>query len=674
MEPYYKTRARSTARKLAGWLMEAPVKAEPLSASEVKQRLRRVREHARDNAEALVEQLRTSILEKYPGVKVKSAADSAEAVDYIADNSDGMTIVSTSNSRVVDQELKPGLISRGYTVINSYLDEFDLEGKEAREVAEIPVLYEKDMEAPFTVVAEMAGLGPEGGAGPGTRRYLAVLGANAVAAEDGSVFVLEHFHNIHRDLKEARKVFLVVGLDKIVSTREDAAFQAQCMGLFGAENLVLGIQPRAEKECAIADLPLLRDGRDRELHLIILDNRRGELLKSPYRDLYLCIGCRLCDRYCPARLSGKPLHPRQVVLNMKHDLPYAGFDDLDAETESGGPATAAKAPRKITEDEIWACVGCRACQDVCPVSIKHTQAIVGLRQGLVLVEDRPPETVGRALKTLLTRGDPYAGAAFLRSDWTESLGIKPMAEDSQVDVLLWAGCTAAMNERGMKVLISMARLLKRAGITFGVLGDEETCCGNPARVVGHEILFEMQARRNIETMGQYDVKKVVTCCPHCFDTMKNEYPQLGAEFQVMHHTELIADLIREGRLKPGRQTGMKVTYHDPCCLGRFNDLYEVPRGILKTIPGVDLVEMNYSREKAFCCGAGGGRMWMEEPPGQSLNEMRSAEALRTGAGAVVTACPFCLQMFVEGIGRKKAQTVIRTVDLVELLDESIPEG
>ena len=440
---------------------------------------------------------------------------------------------------------------------------------------------------------------------------------------------------------------------------------------------MLGIRPKAEKTPAIADLPFLQDGRDRELHLIILDNQRSSLARSAFKDLYLCIGCRLCDRYCPARLSGKPLFPRQVVLNMKDDLPYAGFDALDAETEAGEPAageTRETAPRKITEDEIWACVGCRACQDVCPVSIKHTQAIIGLRQGLVLVDDRPPETIGRALKTLLTRGDPYAGAAFLRTDWMEGLGVKPMDEDSQVDVLLWAGCTAAMEERGMKVLVSMARLLQRAGVRFGVLGDEETCCGNPARVIGHEVLFEMQARRNIETLRQYEVKKVVTCCPHCFDTMKNDYPRFGADFQVVHHTELLAGLLREGRLKPGKEAARKLTYHDPCCLGRFNDIYEVPRQILKSVPGVDLVEMSYSKEKAFCCGAGGGRMWMEEPPGQSLNEMRSAEAARTGAGAVVTACPFCLQMFVEGMGRKKGQGSVDTIDLAELVEESLLEG
>ena len=223
MEPSYRTRARSTANKLVGWLLEAPAVPQPLSIDEVKQHLRGLREYSRDHMDELADQLRTILAEKYPGVRVKTAADSAEAVEYIAGNSDGINIVSTSNSRVVDQEVRPGLISRGYTVINSYLDEFDVEGKETRDVAEIPVLYEKDMEAPFTVVEEMAGLDPESAGQPGVKAYLALLGVNAVAADDGTVFMVEHFHNIHRDLREARKVFLVAGLDKIVRNREEAA-------------------------------------------------------------------------------------------------------------------------------------------------------------------------------------------------------------------------------------------------------------------------------------------------------------------------------------------------------------------------------------------------------------------------------------------------------------------
>ncbi len=677
MEPYYKTRARSTVTKLVGWLYEMPLVTQPVSRAEVKQRLREVREYSRDHTDTLVEQLKTSLAQKYPGVRVKSAVDAAEAVEYISENSEGITTVSTSNSRVVDQEIRPGLASRGYTVINSYLDEFDVENKETRDLADIAVLYDKDMEAPFSVVQEMAGLEHEGAAYGGVRRYLAVLGVNSMAAEDGAVFMVEHFRNIHRDLMEAKKVFLVVGLDKIVRNREEAALQARCMGIFGAENLVVGIRPKGEKTLSIADLPLLKEYEDRELHLVILDNGRSSLAKSAFKDLYLCIGCRLCDRYCPARLAGKPLSPRQVVLNMKSDLPHAGFDSLDAGPETAGTAAGEQgdgAGRKISEDEIWACATCRACEDVCPVSIKHTEAILGLRQGLVLVEDKPPETVGRALKTLLTRGDPYAGAGFLRTDWTEGLGIKLMSEDSQVDLLLWAGCTAAMDERGMKVLMSMAGLLKRAGVSFGVLGDEETCCGDPARRIGHEVLFEMQAQRNIETMKQYNVSRIVTCCPHCFNVFKNEYPRLGGDFQVVHHTQLIAALMKEGRIKPGGHTGQRLAYHDACYLGRYNDIYEAPRQVLRAIPGVELVEMNYCREKSFCCGAGGGRMWMEDAPGTSINDMRAAEAVKTEAAAVVTACPFCLQMFGESLGRNKARAGMGLMDLAEVLEKATVEG
>lgn len=381
-------------------------------------------------------------------------------------------------------------------------------------------------------------------------------------------------------------------------------------------------------------------------------------------DLYACAKCGRCSDACPAHLTGQPLSPKDMIENLKVHLLKQG---------SGSKAEGGVIGRAVTEEEIWACTTCGACQAVCPVCNEHVDDIVEMRRNLVMVQDRFPETIGRALKTLMTRGDPYAGAGFLRTDWLEGLGIKPMAEQGGADILLWAGCTAAMDERGMKVLVSMARLLTRAGIGFGVLGDEEACCGDPARRIGHEVIFQMQARQNIDTFRRYNVRKIVTCCPHCFNTMRNEYPHLGGDFQVAHHTELIADLVREGRLKLSEATPKRLTYHDACYLGRYNGIYRPPREVIRGIPGAHLVEMGRSREKSFCCGAGGGRAWVEQTTGRNIYEERAGEAVRTGAEAVVTACPFCLEMLTQGVGRVNGHRPVEIVDLAELVERSLPE-
>ncbi len=379
-------------------------------------------------------------------------------------------------------------------------------------------------------------------------------------------------------------------------------------------------------------------------------------------DLYACAKCGRCSDNCPAHLTGQPLSPKDMIENLKVHLLQRG---------PGQKASPGLIGRAVTEEEIWACTTCGACQSVCPVGNEHVDDIIEMRRHLVMAQDKPPEAVGRALKTLLTRGDPYAGAGYLRTDWMEGLDIPPLAEQGDAEVLLWAGCTAAMDERGMKVLISMVNLLRRAGVRFGVLGDEETCCGDPARRIGHEVLFQMQARQNIDTFRRYNVRRIVTCCPHCFNTMKNEYPQLEGDFQVVHHTEFIAGLIREGGLKVANPVEESVTYHDACYLGRYNGIYQAPREVLRSVPGVELVEMGRSRDKSFCCGAGGGRMWVEQTAGANINEERAAEAVRTGANAVVTACPFCLEMFTQGVGRANGHRPVQTLDLVELVERSL---
>jgi Fe-S oxidoreductase len=286
------------------------------------------------------------------------------------------------------------------------------------------------------------------------------------------------------------------------------------------------------------------------------------------------------------------------------------------------------------------------------------------------MDNKIPETVERALRTLMMRGDPWTGAQYLRTDWTDGLDVKVLSKESNVDLLFWVGCTGALDERNMKVTISFAKLMKLAEINFGILGAEETCCGDPARRMGQELLFQTQVQRNIETFRRYNVKRIVTICPHGYNTIKNEYPQFGGDFEVIHHTQLIAELIREGKLKPIRTVDKKVTYHDPCYLGRYNDVYAAPRTILSSVPGLNFIELERSGRESFCCGGGGGHLWLEENIGKRINLMRTEDVIGAQVDIVATACPFCLQMLEDGIKKKHLQESIAAMDIAELLQNT----
>jgi len=257
-----------------------------------------------------------------------------------------------------------------------------------------------------------------------------------------------------------------------------------------------------------------------------------------------------------------------------------------------------------------------------------------------------------------------------RTDWAQGLDVKVLAEDNDIDILYWVGCTGALEERSMKVAQAMGKLLMLAGIKIGILGNEESCCGEPARRLGNEYLFQIQAQKNIELLNSYNVKRIVTTCPHCYNTIKNEYPQFGGEFEVIHHTELIANLLEEGKLTIIKSKEGIVTYHDPCYLGRYNNIYQPPRQILNNMPDVTVVEMERNREGSFCCGGGGGRMWLEESIGKKIGELRTEQAMETKAKIVATACPFCLQMLEVAIKDKGDEESLRVMDIAELVVES----
>ena len=385
-------------------------------------------------------------------------------------------------------------------------------------------------------------------------------------------------------------------------------------------------------------------------------------------DGYACAVCGRCTDFCPAHISGKTLSPMHIVLGLKEQVAdmgpgiAAGADEQESRPLIGGV---------IGEEALWDCVTCGACERECPVGVEHLDMIVDMRRHLVMERASMPDTAMSALMSMEQRGHPWRGTTYGRTDWADGLGVRTLAEHPDAEVLLWVGCTAALEQRSQRVARAMASVLKRAGVDFAVLGNEESCTGDPARRMGNEYLYQTLARRNIDTFGRYDIKRIVTLCPHCFNTIKNEYPHLGGDYRVQHYSEFVAELIEAGKIKPVVTIDSTVAYHDSCYLGRHNGVYEPPRRIAEAIPGVKLVEMERCRERAFCCGAGGGHMWMEESRGDRINHVRTDQFLETEADTVGVSCPFCLQMLDEGITAKGMQGKKQARDLLEILDESL---
>ncbi len=393
-------------------------------------------------------------------------------------------------------------------------------------------------------------------------------------------------------------------------------------------------------------------------------------------DLYACTECGRCTVNCPANLTGKPLRPGDMVHNLKLHLLRSGKDLLKEKTTGdrgegvGKAADIEQAPivsQVVTEDELWACTTCHACVDVCPVDIEHVARIVHLRRHLTMAESKFPSEVKSVFRNLETYGDTHGRGVSLRMDWAGQLPVKSLNEAPKADVLYWVGCEASFNDRNREVSKALVVTLQKAGVNVGVLGKDERCCGDPARRIGNEYLFENLACRNIEVLNRHGVKKIVTYCPHCFNTLKNEYPQFGGQFEVIHYTQYLSELLKQRKLRIERPMEEKITFQDPCYLGRVNEIYGAPREIIRSIPGLALREMNRSGEKGFCCGGGGGRMWMHESIGQRINQVRSAEATKTGIDLIATACPYCLSMFEDGIRNIEKEKEINVLDLAEIV-------
>ena len=390
-------------------------------------------------------------------------------------------------------------------------------------------------------------------------------------------------------------------------------------------------------------------------------------------DFATCTECGRCQSQCPAWNTEKPLSPKLLIMSLRDHAaakaPYllASSDEQRAALPKDVLGEVAR-PLVGTPDEggvidpdiLWSCVTCGACVEQCPVDIEHVDHIVDMRRYQVLIESQFPKEAHTLLRNLERAGDPWGRGAKARLEWMAGLPFEVRVLDSErlpddVEYLLWVGCAGSLDENAKKTTRAVAELLHEAGVEFMVLGGEETCTGDAARRLGQEVLFQELAKQNVEKLNAAGAKKIVVTCAHCFNALGNEYPQLGGVYEVMHHTQLLSKLVAEGRLVPVHPVDAAVTYHDPCYLGRHNRVFDPPRELLGSVPGVRLTEMPRNREKSFCCGAGGARMWMEETIGTRINETRTDEAIATGAELITAACPFCIVMLTDGAATRKQQ-------------------
>lgn len=419
-------------------------------------------------------------------------------------------------------------------------------------------------------------------------------------------------------------------------------------------------------------------------------------------DADACTRCGRCQEGCPAYLTGKPLSPKKLIQDLKtywlEKAPAAVAqkkEELLSEGEEGSkihpklkalfkwldkvdrvvdenlpkcsaPTEKALVGEVIDLDELWACTNCMYCMENCSAAIEHVPKIVGMRQYKVLMEaDFAPE-LQLTYRNMENNSNPWGVGSHLRADWAKDLGVPTLAEDPNVEYLFYVGCAGSFDDRGKKVSVALAKILKAAGVSFGILGTEEGCCGDSAMRGGNEYLFQALAQANIEVMNAYGVKKIIATCPHGYNALKKDYPHFGGHYEVYHHTEIIAKLMAEGKIKLKKPVETRFTYHDSCFLGRYNDVYEQPREILKKVPGARLVEMERTREKSFCCGAGGARMWMEEH-GDRINDARAKQAIDVRAEGIAVGCPFCLTMMSDGIKTHGKEETMVALDIAEIV-------
>jgi Fe-S oxidoreductase len=390
---------------------------------------------------------------------------------------------------------------------------------------------------------------------------------------------------------------------------------------------------------------------------------------------YTCTECGRCTSVCPANTTGKLLNPRKIFVDMRaRTMQKAPLLVAGGVVEAGMREDVLGhqlLDNFITEQELWACTTCMACVQECPVMIEHVDAIVDMRRGLVLNESRFPDELKTTFSNLERNYTPWGFGHATRAEWAEGLGIPLMAEKRTADVLFWVGCAGSYDARYRKVSRAFAQLMQIAGVDFGILGTEEKCNGDPARRMGNEYLAQTLMAENIATLNGYGVKKIVVTCPHCLQSLGKEYKQFGGDYEVVHHSTFLQELIRERKLNLSEEKKTTITFHDPCYLGRYNNEYEAPREVLNSIGGVRQVEMPRSHDRSFCCGAGGGRMWMEEREGTRVNNERTDEALAVSPDVIGTGCPFCMTMLTDGVKDRNAAEQVAVKDIAELVLEAV---
>lgn len=397
-------------------------------------------------------------------------------------------------------------------------------------------------------------------------------------------------------------------------------------------------------------------------------------------DFYTCTECGRCSDNCPAHTTGKLLSPKHLSIDLRDALyekqdAVFNFDPYGENGEAPKPVfTENLVPDIIHPDVIWACTTCRACEEQCPVMISYVDKIVDMRRNVVMVRGEFPAELQKTFQALETNGNPWNITKMDRAVWSDGLDVPLMADKPDAEVLYWVGCAGSYDDRAKKIARATVRLFREAQVNFAILGSEETCTGDPARRAGNEHLFMMLAEQNVAALNQYKPRKIVTTCPHCFNTLANEYPDFGARFEVVHHTDFLLGLLAEGKIKPTRGVKARVAYHDSCYLGRYNGIYEPPRKVLASIPGVELVEAEATREKGLCCGAGGAQMWMEEQhSAERVNKKRTLQLLKTEPTVIASGCPFCQTMLTDGIKSMDdtLKAPVEQLDVAELLERSV---
>ena len=433
------------------------------------------------------------------------------------------------------------------------------------------------------------------------------------------------------------------------------------------------LSPNDRPKGAMREMPNLLEADDIETigASVVSDFTWKSLL-----DTDSCTVCGRCTSVCPANITGKPLDPREIILKLGEVASRSADPGVTTPVTVDAAITvsADNVFERITGEELWACTSCRACDEICPVNIEILDKILDMRRYLTMMEADFPSQLGKAYVSMENSSNPYGMGQTDRAGWTSQVDFDIPLLGQDVDTaeyLYWVGCAGSFDDRNQKVTIATARLLHEAGVDFAILGPAELCTGDPARRSGNEFVFQQLALQNIETLNDLGVTKVITQCPHCFNTIKNEYSQFGGDYEVIHHSQLLSALVEQGLLEPRTGEAKKVVYHDSCYLGRHNDIYLAPRGVVASIGGIQVVEMERSGTQSFCCGAGGAQMWMEEQVGKKVNIERAEEAIATGADEVAVACPFCFVMLDDGVRELGRDGDVAVKDISMILAESV---